>query len=81
MTGAYRRDAFMTRLEEAIAASERLNRPLALIMMDLDNFKAINDQHGHMVGDYVIQDFSSKLMQVMRHNDCVCRYGGEEFLA
>jgi diguanylate cyclase (GGDEF)-like protein len=50
-------------------------------MMDLDNFKAINDQHGHMVGDYVIQDFSSKLMQVMRHNDCVCRYGGEEFLA
>lgn len=81
MTGTYRRDAFITRLEEAIAESERLNRPLALIMMDLDNFKAINDQHGHTVGDYVIQDFSSKLMHVMRHNDCVCRYGGEEFLA
>ncbi|MFS0757565.1 GGDEF domain-containing protein [Noviherbaspirillum sp. 1P10PC] len=81
MTGAYRRDAFMKRLEDEIVASERLSRPLALLMMDLDNFKAINDQHGHTVGDHVIMDFSGKLMHVMRRNDCVGRYGGEEFIA
>lgn len=81
MTGAYRRDAFMKRLEDEIVASDRLGRPLALLMMDLDNFKAINDRHGHTVGDHVIMDFSGKLMHVMRRNDCVGRYGGEEFIA
>jgi diguanylate cyclase (GGDEF)-like protein len=80
MTGAYRRDAFMQRFEVEIAASERQRRPLALLMMDLDNFKSINDRYGHTVGDHVIRDFSLKLAAVMRHNDCVGRYGGEEFI-
>lgn len=80
MTGAYRRDAFMQRLDEEIAASEQQGKPLALLMMDLDNFKSINDRYGHTTGDHVIRDFSNKLMHVMRQNDCVGRYGGEEFV-
>lgn len=81
LTGTFRRDAFMERLEHEIEASTQLNRPLAVLMIDLDNFKAINDRYGHTVGDLVIKDFSAKITQVMRRNDCVGRYGGEEFIA
>ncbi|MBK4737363.1 GGDEF domain-containing protein [Noviherbaspirillum pedocola] len=80
MTGAYRRDAFMQRLDDEIAAAERQCKPLALLMMDLDNFKSINDRYGHTVGDHVIRDFADKLTHELRHNDCVGRYGGEEFI-
>jgi diguanylate cyclase (GGDEF)-like protein len=79
-TGALRRDAFLALLDAEIAASRLQRRPMALLMMDLDDFKAINDRHGHLVGDRVISDFTDRVRQVLRRNDAIGRYGGEEFL-
>jgi diguanylate cyclase (GGDEF)-like protein len=80
MSGAYRRDAFLEMVEREIAASQRHGAPLSLLMMDLDNFKAINDTHGHLVGDRVIAHFSGTAMQMLRAQDVIGRYGGEEFV-
>jgi diguanylate cyclase (GGDEF)-like protein len=79
MSGAYRRDAFLGLVERDIAASRRHGSPLSLLMMDLDNFKAINDTHGHLVGDQVIVDFAARAMPLLRAQDVIGRYGGEEF--
>lgn len=80
MSGAYRRDAFLDMLEREIAISQRQNAPLSFLMMDLDNFKAINDTHGHLVGDKVIADFAAHATQLLRVYDVIGRYGGEEFV-
>lgn len=53
---------------------------MSVLIIDLDNFKEINDRHGHLTGDRVIVDFSSKVLQILRRGDAVGRYGGEEFL-
>jgi diguanylate cyclase (GGDEF)-like protein len=79
MSGAYRRDAFLGLVERDIAVSRRHGSPLSLLMMDLDNFKAINDAHGHLVGDKVIVDFAARAMPLLRAQDVIGRYGGEEF--
>ena len=50
-----------------------------LVMCDLDNFKEINDQHGHKIGDEVLKDVSTELKLMIRSNDIICRYGGDEF--
>jgi len=55
--------------------------PISLLMCDVDHFKEINDQHGHLVGDEVLRELSSRLTAAVRQNDAVGRYGGEEFLA
>jgi diguanylate cyclase (GGDEF)-like protein len=80
LTGLYRREAFFDSLEKEMARSRRYHQPLSLLMIDLDNFKAINDQYGHSGGDQVIVDFSRKAQQVLRTHDVMGRYGGEEFI-
>jgi diguanylate cyclase (GGDEF)-like protein len=80
MSGAYRRDAFLDMLDREIAASQRHGAPMSLLMMDLDNFKAINDTHGHLVGDRVIAHFAATAAQLLRAQDVIGRYGGEEFV-
>lgn len=80
MSGAYRRDAFLDKLEREIALARRLDAPLSFLMMDLDNFKNINDTHGHLVGDKVIADFAAHATQLLRTHDVLGRYGGEEFV-
>jgi diguanylate cyclase (GGDEF)-like protein len=80
LSGTFRRESFLPMLERQIAQSRRSFRPMCLLMLDLDNFKAINDGHGHLVGDRVISDFADKLRSVLRRGDLVGRYGGEEFL-
>jgi diguanylate cyclase (GGDEF)-like protein len=80
MSGAYRRDAFLEVVEREIAVSRRHGSPLSLLMMDLDNFKTINDTHGHLVGDKVITDFAAQATQLLRAQDIIGRYGGEEFV-
>jgi len=80
MSGAYRRDAFLDAFEREIGASKRRGTPLSLLVMDLDNFKAINDTHGHLVGDSVIADFAARAMALLRTHDLMGRYGGEEFV-
>jgi diguanylate cyclase (GGDEF)-like protein len=80
MSGTYRRDAFLEMVEREIVGSRRHGEPLALLMMDLDNFKAINDTHGHLVGDKVIAHFAAMATQLLRAQDVIGRYGGEEFV-
>ena len=67
-------------LDLEIKRAERKKTPLALLMIDIDFFKALNDTHGHNVGDQVLRDISSILMKDMREIDTVARYGGEEFV-
>ena len=63
-----------------IARAKRSGAPLALVAIDLDHFKRINDRHGHDVGDVVLQAFARLARQVLRDGDVLCRMGGEEFL-
>jgi diguanylate cyclase (GGDEF)-like protein len=79
MSGAYRRHAFLDMLDREIAVSRRQGCLLSVLMMDLDDFKAINDTHGHLVGDKVIADFASTVTHLLRRKDVIGRYGGEEF--
>jgi diguanylate cyclase (GGDEF)-like protein len=58
----------------------RLNMPLGLAFIDIDHFKAVNDIHGHLAGDQVIQQVAQVLKNAIRASDLVCRWGGEEFI-
>lgn len=80
MTGVYRRDAFLALLDREVAESTHGRRPMSVLRMDLDDFKAVNDRHGHLIGDQVIVNFSAKVLQVLRRGDAIGRYGGQEFL-
>ena len=79
LTGALVRRAFMERAEAAVAASWASGAPLALAIMDLDNFKAVNDRHGHAAGDCALAHFSSTVAKTLRRGDLFGRLGGEEF--
>lgn len=73
------RRAFMRRLEDEIVRSDRENTPLTVAMIDLDNFKQVNDHYGHIVGDDILRLYAEKILSVFRRYDMVARYGGEEF--
>ena len=81
LTGLANRAGLLPRLTQALAAAVRTDRPLCLIMADLDYFKDINDTRGHPVGDLVLRDTAARLGSVLRGFDMVARYGGEEFIA
>ncbi len=79
LTGLYNHRFFQERLAEEIKRSERHARPLALLLLDVDHFKEVNDTHGHMTGDAVLREVSRLLVESSRAEDIVARYGGEEF--
>lgn len=79
LTGLYNHIYFKNRLSEEIRLSERKNTPLALIMIDLDKLKQINDNFGHPVGDAAIRQVAAILKTLLRSGDTAARYGGEEF--
>jgi len=79
LTGLHNRSMFMDRLTHALARSERLRGPVAVLFVDLDHFKAVNDVHGHTVGDEVLRAAAEKLLGVVRPSDTVARMGGDEF--
>lgn len=81
LTGAYNRLALMDMLKQQAARSHRAKSPIALLMIDIDHFKAVNDQYGHVAGDAVIRVIVQRTQQQLRRYDIVARYGGEEFLA
>ena len=81
LTDAFARTAFIELLDKEVARSRRNNRPIALLMFDLDNFKSINDRFGHVTGDKVIIDFVQRTREMLRNIDSIGRYGGEEFVA
>jgi diguanylate cyclase len=80
LTGLPNRVLFKDRLQHGIAQAQRHQWVLAVMFVDLDNFKTINDTHGHQVGDAVLQTVAVRLKQNTRNEDTVSRYGGDEFL-
>jgi len=80
LTGLYNYAHFAEVLESEFARSRRYGGRLALILLDLDNFKAVNDTYGHQVGDMVLQQVGQMLKTSVREPDTVARYGGEEFV-
>ena len=80
LTELFNRRAFDTMLEREIAEWSRYQRPLSLVMLDLDHFKKVNDTHGHDAGDAVLKDLAALLRDSCRPSDVACRWGGEEFV-
>jgi len=80
LTGLYNRLHFERALEAEIARAMRYDRPLALAILDVDHFKAINDDYGHATGDRVLRTLSARLINSLRRTDVVARHGGEEFV-
>lgn len=80
LTGILNRRAGLTRLEEEITRSRRYGNILSIAMFDLDAFKAVNDTHGHSIGDEVLVEMSRLVGQNLRRTDDLVRLGGEEFL-
>lgn len=81
LTGAFNREFLAQRLPAEIEAASANERPLSIAIVDLDEFKRVNDQHGHLVGDSVLAETARRLRTAIRGGDLLVRYGGEEFLA
>ena len=79
LTGVFNRRAWLARASTGLAVSARYGHPVAVVMIDLDHFKAINDSGGHELGDRVLQFFALALQSAARAGDVVGRHGGEEF--
>src|SRR6202034_2109609 len=79
LTGIFNRRFFELRIMEEIERARRYGTGMAVIMADIDQFKRLNDEFGHLLGDEVLRQVSSLFHQQLRKIDVVCRYGGEEF--
>src|SRR5476649_615743 len=80
LTGIHNRRYFQDRLKAEMIRVKRAPGSLSVIMLDIDHFKRINDQHGHAVGDGVLQEVCKRISQPLRRTDVFCRLGGEEFV-
>lgn len=80
LTGVINRRQLENVLEEEFVRAKKLHRPLSIAFIDLDDFKKINDEHGHLTGDEVLRTFASKLQELLRSSDTIARFGGEEFI-
>ncbi len=79
LTGLFNHKYFMDHLEREIQSSRRSGSDLSIMMLDIDDFKKVNDSFGHQTGDKVLQHLSSDIIRACRTHDTVARYGGEEF--
>lgn len=79
LTGLYNYRYFQGKLQEEMARAERYAKIVSLVMIDIDNFKNINDTYGHLSGDVVLRSVASLIWETSRNTDTVVRYGGEEF--
>jgi diguanylate cyclase (GGDEF)-like protein len=80
LTGCFNRKHALESLDLEMRRARRTDRPLSLVILDIDNFKQINDQHGHLAGDTILAAVGRLLGRVLRVTDIKCRYGGDEFL-
>ena len=81
LTGVANRRYFMRQAERAFVDAQAGGPAFAVVMLDIDHFKAINDTHGHGIGDEVLLEVAQACRQVLRTSDCFARFGGEEFVA
>ncbi|MCC6488250.1 MAG: sensor domain-containing diguanylate cyclase [Candidatus Hydrogenedentes bacterium] len=80
LTGLHNHRYFRERYAEEFDRARRYALPLSCIMFDIDNFKKINDQHGHLQGDAILREIAARTLRTTRRSDIVARYGGEEFI-
>jgi diguanylate cyclase (GGDEF)-like protein/PAS domain S-box-containing protein len=80
LTGLFNRRSFFAEAEKIFARSQQTPYELAVLMMDIDHFKTINDRYGHQAGDAVLQEVAARLLKNLRPADVIARYGGEEFV-
>jgi diguanylate cyclase (GGDEF)-like protein len=80
LTGLFNRRKGREIIEREIGRAMRYNRPLSIVMLDLDHFKDINDRNGHLAGDRVLRSVAQTLQDQMRNTDILMRWGGEEFI-
>ncbi len=79
LTEVHNKRYFLENLGRQLSLSTRYRRPMALAMMDIDHFKAINDRMGHLAGDHTLRELAGRIKKVVRKEDLLARYGGEEF--
>ncbi len=79
LTNALNRQTFEKRSAELISLFSRKQEPVSCLLLDIDNFKQVNDQHGHLMGDAILRGFASTIRNTLRNDDLFGRYGGEEF--
>ena len=79
LTNAHNKRYMLDVLDRSLARSRHSGRPVSLIMMDIDFFKQVNDEHGHLAGDEVLQEFSRRVKAIIEPHHVFSRYGGEEF--
>ncbi|HEX6244624.1 MAG TPA: GGDEF domain-containing protein, partial [Polyangiales bacterium] len=80
LTGLMNRSSFAQALEHALTEAARTQTQAALMFMDLDGFKSINDEQGHLVGDQLLKHVAGRIMSCVRDDDLLARYGGDEFV-
>ncbi len=81
LTGVWNRRYFLNIAEQETQRSRRYNRPLSVLMIDIDHFKKVNDTYGHVVGDEVLIMMTETVIHYLRNVDVLGRFGGEEFVA
>lgn len=81
LTGAHNKRYFVEALDRELSRCRRYRRDLSLVMFDMDKFKDVNDQYGHLAGDYVLKTTCEIIQEHIRREDILARYGGEEFAA
>ena len=79
LTGLWNRRAYDGRIAEEVTRAVRYKSPLSIALFDIDRFKALNDAHGHRVGDAVLHALAGRILRMLRQSDFLARYGGEEF--
>jgi diguanylate cyclase (GGDEF)-like protein len=79
LTGVFNKRKFDEEIEREFARANRYERALSLILADIDFFKAVNDRHGHLAGDFVLQQVAARMRRVLRVEQVLARVGGEEF--
>ncbi|MEJ6474236.1 diguanylate cyclase [Pseudoalteromonas piscicida] len=80
LTDSFNRQAFEPQLQHHLAKARNQSTPVAMLMMDIDHFKQVNDQHGHVIGDRVLQCFAAVCKRQIGNRGMLCRWGGEEFM-
>ena len=80
LTGLYNRRYMEDCLQRFVRLADRENREVSVVMVDLDHFKRLNDEHGHAFGDSILRDTATTIISALRETDIVCRYGGEELV-